>query len=207
VQDQPNELESRVRRLDDTVERLTSDVASLKLEVATLISALRESQFHHARRATPPPIAIEPPSRPTLAPAAIVVLLATGLLSWQLISTPHREPVVQANRNAAIPSPLEPAAPPAAPAIDMATEPPLTPLVSHTIYRGTLTVKADRPGARVFVNRKDVGTAPVRVRNLRAGAHLVWVESDGYRRWTRVITVPAERVTHVSADLEPVVED
>ena len=59
-------------------------------------------------------------------------------------------------------------------------------------------MNADRPGAQVFVNRKSVGTAPVRVRNLRAGSHLVWVERDGYRRWTRVITVPAERVTRVS---------
>jgi hypothetical protein len=68
-----------------------------------------------------------------------------------------------------------------------------------------LSVNADRPGAIVFVNRRIVGPAPVRVRNLRAGAHLVWVESDGYKRWTRVVTVPAERVTRVSADLEPIV--
>jgi len=53
------------------------------------------------------------------------------------------------------------------------------------------------------VNRESVGIAPVRVENLRAGAHLVWVESDGYRRWTRVVTVPAEKVTRVTADLEP----
>ena len=49
----------------------------------------------------------------------------------------------------------------------------------------------------------NVGTAPVRVTNLRAGAHLVWVESEGFRRWTRVVTVPAERVTRVTASLEP----
>ena len=49
-----------------------------------------------------------------------------------------------------------------------------------------------QPGATVFVNRQNVGIAPVRVTNLRAGAHLVWVESEGFRRWTRVVTVPAE---------------
>jgi hypothetical protein len=64
-------------------------------------------------------------------------------------------------------------------------------------------VGADQPGAIVFVNRENVGIAPVRVKNLRAGAHLVWVESEGYRRWTRVVTVPAEKVTRVSAALEP----
>jgi hypothetical protein len=99
---------------------------------------------------------------------------------------------------------------PAAPTIEEArqsTEPPLTPLVEPTIYRGTLTVVADHPDADVFVNRRPVGKAPVRLRNLRAGAHLVWVEHDGYRRWTRVVTVPAERVTRVSADLEPIPVD
>jgi hypothetical protein len=71
------------------------------------------------------------------------------------------------------------------------------------VYRGTLSVNADQPAAEVFVNRESVGTAPVRVRNLRAGSHLVWIESEGHRRWTRVITVPAEKVTRVSAALEP----
>ena len=146
--------------------------------------------------------------RPSMTPAAIVVLIAAGLLSWQVIATPSADRLkAQANRPApaapradrssarvTLPTSIETATP---------TEPPMTPLVKPTIYRGTLTVKADRPGARVFVNRKNVGTAPVRVGNLRAGAHLVWVESDGYRRWTRVITVPAETITRVAADLEP----
>lgn len=203
MHDQPNELEGRVRRLDETVERLTSEVTSLKLEVATLISALRDGQFHYGRPAKL--IAVEPPLRPSMAPAAIVVLVATGLLSWQLVTT-SRPNTTAANPAAIIANPLNAARSTARPTIDQATEPPITPLVHPTIYKGTLTVKADQPGATVFVNRKSVGTAPVRVRNLRAGAHLVWVEHDGYQRWTRVITVPAERVTQVSVDLEPVVE-
>ena len=79
----------------------------------------------------------------------------------------------------------------------------MTPLVRPTIYTGTLSVRTDAPGATVFVNRRNVGTTPVRVPNLRAGAHLVWVEREGFRRWTRVVTVPAERVTRVTASLEP----
>lgn len=56
---------------------------------------------------------------------------------------------------------------PAAPA-NASPEPKATPATSEpTVYKGTLTVNADRPGATVFVNRKSVGTAPVRVRNLR----------------------------------------
>ena len=80
----------------------------------------------------------------------------------------------------------------------------MTPLIKPTIYRGTLSVNADRPGATVFVNHQNMGPAPVRVRNLRAGAHLVWIERDGYQRWTRVVQVPADRVSRVWADLEPI---
>jgi hypothetical protein len=41
------------------------------------------------------------------------------------------------------------------------------------------------------------------VRNLKAGSHLVWIERDGYRRFTRVVQVPADRVSRLWADLEP----
>lgn len=208
MHEQPNGLDNRVGQLDESVERLTSEVASLKLELATLVSALRELQQHsHApRRAVPSaPARVEPPSRPSPAPAAIVVLLAVGLLSWQLITGPRgdRVPAGESSRTAAMASAASDARP-APPVESPPTEPPLTPLVEPTIYKGTLSINAAQPGARVFVNRRDVGTVPVRLRNLKAGAHLVWIESEGYRRWTRVVTVPAERVTRVSATLEPI---
>jgi hypothetical protein len=211
VQNRPNEHDSRVRPLDESVERLTSDVASLKLELATLVSALREVQYQQAGYRTPlrvKALPSEAPNRPSMVPAAIVVLLAAALLSWQVIVTP---PPGQAQASRPMPADATRAADDRGPApltaaseaASRSTDPPPTPLVRPTIYKGTLTVNADRPGATVFVNRQSVGTAPVRLRNLRAGAHLVWVESEGYRRWTRVVTVPAERVTRVSADLEP----
>jgi PEGA domain len=202
VYDQPNEIHRRVGQLEESVERLTSEVTSLKLELATLISALRDTHFQQPHRAPEAVqrIYIAPPVRASMAPATIVVMLAVGLLSWQLTVTPHRDPsIAPAHRAAAaidrVVDPVAHAAVPDKASTARATEP--------TVYKGTLSVNADRPGATVFVNRKSVGTAPVRVRNLRAGSHLVWVESDGYRRWTRVVTVPAERVTRVSVDLEP----
>ena len=207
MQDQ-SDSDPRSAAIDQTVERLTSEVSALKLELATLHSALRELQFQQTGLRGSIKPAPEPPVRPTLAPAAIVVLLAAGLLTWQLISTPQAERTAQARPMQAAQPQRQPAA--NAPLIigtASPTEPPVTPLVRPTIYRGTLSVNADRPGAIVFVNRKNVGKAPVRVRNLRAGAHLVWVEHEGYRRWTRVVTVPAERVTRVSADLQPTTED
>jgi hypothetical protein len=208
VYEQSNDADNRVERLDETVERLTTEVASLKLELATLVSALREQQSSQTPRLTMAPrhqTTVTPPSNPSPAPAAIVVLLATGLLSWQLITSPRSDAATQAGTSAPVARAAEHRATPPQPlTIDTSTEPPVTPLVKPTIYKGTLAVAADRPGARVYVNREDVGVAPVRVRNLKAGAHLVWIESEGFRRWTRVVTVPAERVTRVSADLEPV---
>jgi len=208
VQDQ--NTGARVASNDDTVRRLTSEVAALKLELATLHRALRELQHESIDKpGRIKPTSIEPPVRAHAAPAAIVVLLAASLLTWQLITSPPRpDTAVEARRPAAARvSDQHPTNPPLLIDTPVSTEPPITPLVKPTIYKGTLSVKADHPGANVYVNRRKVGVAPVRVRNLRAGAHLVWVESEGYRRWTRVVTVPAETVTRVSADLEPITEN
>jgi hypothetical protein len=200
VQDQPNTSETRALLLDQEVERLTSEVASLKLELATLVSAVHEIQAQQLSRRLParyPPPA--PLSKPSAVPAGVVVLAFAGLLSWQVLTSPPRAE----HPTAATPAPHVDAAPLAPlapfPMAPMARVAPMAPYV----YRGTLSVSADQPVAEVFINREKVGTAPVRVRNLRAGSHLVWVESEGHRRWTRVVTVPAEKVTRVSVALEP----
>jgi hypothetical protein len=70
-------------------------------------------------------------------------------------------------------------------------------------YVGTLSIDAD-PGGDVFIDRENAGHTPLRLTNLRAGSHLIWVERDGYRRWTRVVPVPADRITRLSAELEPI---
>ena len=214
MQDRSNDpdrdtLDEKALRSD--IDRLTTEVASLKLELATLVSAHRDSQRQQRPSGIRIPVAksakkAEPPVRASITPAAVVAMLAVGLLSWQLIGM-SRIDRINAQTTRPVPAASSPAnahprieLPPAAPAT---TEPPVTPLVTPTIYTGTLSVRTNAPGATVFVNRRNVGTAPVRVPNLRAGAHLVWVESEGFRRWTRVVTVPAERVTRVTAALEP----
>jgi hypothetical protein len=70
-------------------------------------------------------------------------------------------------------------------------------------YVGTLSIDAD-PGGEVFVDRQSAGHAPLRLANLRAGSHLIWIERDGYHRFTRVVQVIADRVTRLSAELEPI---
>lgn len=204
MQDQPNDLDGRVTGLDASVARLTSEVTSLKLELATLVSAIRDLQRQGGPQKAPPRHllpAIESSIKPSFVPGAVVVALAVGLLAWQVVVTPR---VVQ---SAGQPAPSASVAGAPTQASTTGEQPaPGAELSSAlpAVYRGTLTIRADHPGAHVYVNREPVGIAPVRVRNLRAGAHLVWVESEGYRRWTRVVTVPAEQVTRVAADLEPI---
>lgn len=205
MQEHLNDPASRDGRLDQTVERLTSEVTALKLELATLISAVNELQVHQLGRRLPArPREVPPPPKTSSAPAAVIVLIAVGLLSWQLIMAPRTEGRVAARPVAAAHYPLARRAPVIVPAIATTAEPERPVLARPTIYRGTLSVAADQPQAEVFVDRKRVGTAPVRLKNLRAGSHLVWIESEGHRRWTRVVTVPAAKVTRVKADLEPV---
>jgi len=73
----------------------------------------------------------------------------------------------------------------------------------RTQYVGTLAVDAVPAGGEVFINRKSVGKTPARITGLRAGSHLVWIEREGYRLFTRVVAVPADKVTRVSVALEP----
>ena len=199
------------KALRGDIDRLTTEVASLKLELATLVSAHRDSQRQQRPSGIRIPVAkpakkAEPPVRASITPAAVVAMLAVGLLSWQLIGMSRNDRI---NAQTSRPAHAAPSAATAHPRIEL---PPATPATTvfffndtatTEIYTGTLSVRTNAPGATVFVNRRNVGTAPVRVPNLRAGAHLVWVESEGFRRWTRVVTVPAERVTRVTAALEP----
>lgn len=66
---------------------------------------------------------------------------------------------------------------------------------------GTLVVASDPLGAAVFLDRRLVGTTPLRKPRLSAGSHAVWVERAGYERWTAAILVPADKLTEVSVRL------
>ena len=75
-------------------------------------------------------------------------------------------------------------------------------LPTPTNYVGTISIDGE-PAGEVFIDRRSAGRTPLRVENLKAGSHLIWIESDGYRRFTRVVLVPSGRVTRLWADLEP----
>ncbi|MDP2054950.1 MAG: PEGA domain-containing protein [Acidobacteriota bacterium] len=189
----------------ETAERLLResrrDAAALKREVATLVSAAKDNRARARRSAV------------TLGLAA-VCLVALVTVGWRSIPSvaPPIVAAVEPAREAAVdpppaitqPEPTTEARPPVpAPRPDVrARAPQRTEPEPRAQFVGTLSIEAVPTGGEVFINRRSVGKAPVRLSGLRAGSHLVWIERAGYRRFTRVVTVPADQVTRVSVALE-----
>jgi hypothetical protein len=183
------------------VDRAAEEIAALKAQVATLVAALEEIK----RR----PCAAPARSPARLGAAGAAAAGAAALL-WAFAPPATRAPLPP---SALVPpvaaASAVPAEPPRVPLLD--TRQPPAPAAPEPLggprrdeprtYVGTLTIDAE-PAGEVFINRERAGRTPLRVRNLRAGSHLVWIERDGYRRWTRVVPVPADRVSRVSATLE-----
>jgi hypothetical protein len=216
-------LSGRLDRLEHAHERELGQLSLLRSEVATLVAAIDDIKKREARRANyaaklpalPAPTVRR--SRTAAAVIGAVVGLAIGVLGWMkwqgdsIVSANDTPPAVVAEAPEPIDDPA-PAAPPQ-PAIALASTvvPPAPREVStrdidqpqrdDATYVGTLSIDAS-PGGAVFINRKPAGQTPVRINNLKAGSHLVWIERDGYRRFTRVVQVPANRVSRVSAELE-----
>jgi PEGA domain len=76
------------------------------------------------------------------------------------------------------------------------------PVAAGPVYQGTLSVQSEPAGATVFVNQTYVGETPLKLPRLRAGSHVVWVQGEGYRRWSAGVLVPADKVTNVRVNLE-----
>ncbi len=68
-------------------------------------------------------------------------------------------------------------------------------------FIGTLTVESEPAGATVFINQERVGETPLKLPDLRAGSRVVWVESEGYQRWSAGVLVPADKTTHLNVKL------
>ena len=221
-------LAARVECLEQALHRSTREIESLKSELATLVGTV-DDIGKKSRRPVP---AARPVSsaRTRFIPAiaGIVLGLTLGVLGWMQwsrdsiavsastdtpvtpvtpVATPEpvaEEPPVE------LASPQPPVASIAAPTSVPVTEPKTTnsrrpPVQTRVDYVGTLSIDA-APGGQVFIDREAAGQTPLRVQNLKAGSHLVWIERDGYRRFTRVVQVPADRVSRVFAELEPIPE-
>jgi hypothetical protein len=67
---------------------------------------------------------------------------------------------------------------------------------------GTLFVASNPPGARVFVDGKPVGTAPIRVPDVHIGAHVVRMELPDHRTWSTSTRIVAGQDVRVTGSLE-----
>ena len=216
----PNaELRRRLQHTERQVDRALIDLATLKTDLATLVGAVDDIKKRTNRPPAGPAPVVEPRRRRLSGPraiAAIVILLTAGAALWGfawVAADDFPEPPRLERETASVgpqvgePPPMVEASP--APVLVQAGQPPAAAESSSSArpmrtapYVGTLTVDAE-PAGDVYLNRKGVGRTPVRLENLRAGSHLIWIERDGYRRWTRVVAVAADRISRVSASLDP----
>ena len=70
--------------------------------------------------------------------------------------------------------------------------------------RGELTVRADRPGARVLVDGKPVGAAPLMEHELPIGAHTVEVRAAGGARFSTRVVIGVNQKSALRATLRTV---
>jgi PEGA domain len=219
-------LQVRVETLERTLDDSRNQHAALKSETATLVRAVADIRKQLARPSTAEAIAAPVKTLRTQTVAAatgLIIGVSLGVFGWIYLSggddviiaspttvsaqalTPSTEPVMRPSIEPEAKNAREaPRAPdtPKAPKAPRAPQAPQAPQAPR--YVGTLSIDAE-PGGDVFLNRASAGHTPLRLTNLRAGSHLIWIERDGYRRFTRVVQVPADRVTRLSAELEPIV--
>ena len=199
--------------------KASAEVALLRSDVATLVRVVDDIR---TRKRPPLTAATAQPNRPAnrktaSAIAGTVIGIVASAWLWtytrasaeQIVPQPSivqapvaPDPVpasaqdVKGATSATIAGPTQP--PPS-------VQPPATTkinLPTPTNYVGTISIDGE-PAGEVFIDRRSAGRTPLRVENLKAGSHLIWIESDGYRRFTRVVLVPSGRVTRLWADLEP----
>jgi hypothetical protein len=230
--DGPVPLRLRLAQAQRSLDHAQGEIAELQLNVATLVSAVEEINKRLSRRpeVVPAPPPVPKPLRVDLLKIAVlpIICLAIGAALWALASgmIDSPEPVTSAEASLAPPIP-SPAAADTTPAVELQTvvanvAPPAVDSARQTArvaqdkptpvpverrarqgaYVGTLSIDA-APAGEVWIDRQAAGRTPLRAENLRAGSHLIWIEREGYRRWTRVVAVTADRVTRVSAKLEP----
>jgi len=143
------------------------------------------------------PVSVPPPLVDSGPPSPIQNVASVSTAASPPASAPPARPPARAASRLAGGAAASPPAP--APA----ARPPARAAPRPAGYVGTLTIDAT-PAGDVFLNRQRVGRTPVRLEKLRAGSHLIWIEREGYRRWTRVVAVTADRISRVTADLDPI---
>jgi hypothetical protein len=201
----------RIDGLEKRLEGVLADLSSLRAEMATLVASVGDINNAGINNSSTKRSGLMSGVAGMCAGLAIAII---GWMTW-----PGRAADDVGAGSSPVPAvelPLETEAPPVVPAIALASvaEAPLAierasrPAAAQRSpieeYVGTLSIDATPVGAQVFIDRRAAGTVPLRVENLRAGSHLVWIERDGYRRWTQVVEVRSNRVSRVSVSLEAI---
>ena len=73
-----------------------------------------------------------------------------------------------------------------------------------TTFVGSLSIASVPSGATVSINGKAAGMTPLRLPRQRAGSMAVQIAREGFERWSAAVTVPADRLTEVTARLRPI---
>jgi hypothetical protein len=182
---------------------------------------LEQARTAFAPRATPVKVtlSIHPPSFPRvpvpgmISATSAVALSAVVTVLLTAIGAPppvfHLPPVLQPTLAMTLPGPMlfDALVSPPMPAPGVfaaASVPPATLVVKNgpvEPFRGTLVIESDPIGATVFVNRERVGETPLTLPDLRVGSRVVWLESDGYQRWSAGVRVSADQRTRLSVKL------
>jgi hypothetical protein len=68
---------------------------------------------------------------------------------------------------------------------------------TNSPFVGSLRIDSLPQGARVFIDRKEVGMTPLIMANLVAGSHAVRLEAEGHTPWSSAIRVIADQQTDV----------
>lgn len=219
------DLRHRLEHAERLLDRSANEVVTLKSDLATLVTIVEEIRKRPSPRKAPLQL-LSGQSGARIsgvrAMTAAVVLAALATGAWGLMTfAPDEVSEAPADESepanpVSVPPPLVDSGPPSQiqnaasvsaaasrPAPAPPARPPARAAPRPAGYVGTLTIDAT-PAGDVFLNRQRVGPTPVRLEKLRAGSHLIWIEREGYRRWTRVVTVTADRISRVSADLDPI---
>lgn len=67
---------------------------------------------------------------------------------------------------------------------------------------GGIAVSSRPSGASVLLDGQEVGTTPIVISDVAAGAHDLRIELDGYRPWLASVEVPAADQVRVGASLD-----
>jgi len=85
-------------------------------------------------------------------------------------------------------------------AVSAEFETPPTPRATEFV--GTLSIRSTPDKAEVHIDRERVGETPLVLRRVRAGSHAIWIEHEGYQRWTAGVNVLADERTQVTVTLQ-----